>query len=284
MKANVRMTFVLAALGLAAGAASAQEFTKPLQIVSPNPPGANNDFIARLIQPRLGELLHTSVIVENRASANGVVGTEYVARAAPDGSVIAIGNSGTHAVNATLYRQLPYDPVRDFAAITEVAENGLLLVAHPNVPANSVPELIELAKRRHDKLNMAVAGATGEVAGNALMIQAKIRLTNIPYKGGAPAVVAVISGEVDMTITTYGVVIGNVKSGKMKVLAVTGAKRMALLRDEVVKVLNVPQIRERLVANNFDVIGNTPEQFTAMVKREVEKYRKIILESGMARL
>jgi tripartite-type tricarboxylate transporter receptor subunit TctC len=320
MKAGARIVFVLALLGFLSGEASAQEFTKPLQIVSPNVPGGPNDLIARLISVRLGELLRQNVIVENRASANGVVGAEYVARAAPDGSIIGIGNSGTHAINATLYRQLPYDPVRDFAPITELAENGLVLVAHPGVPANSVSELIALAKKQHDKLNIAVAGATGEVAGNALKIQAKIGMANIPYKGGAPAVIAVISGEADMTITTYGVVIGQIKAGKLKPLAVTSAKRLSLLpdvptvaenglpgyeaiiwyglfapartpekivrrlRDEVVKALNMPKIRERLLADNFDVIGSTPEEFTAMVKREVEKYRKIILESGMSRL
>jgi tripartite-type tricarboxylate transporter receptor subunit TctC len=320
MKVGARIVFVLALLGFLSGEAGAQEFTKPLQIVSPNVPGGPNDLIARLISVRLGELLRTNVIVENRASANGVVGAEYVARAAPDGSIIGIGNSGTHAINATLYRQLPYDPVRDFAPITELAENGLVLVAHPGVPANSVSELIALAKKQHDKLNIAVAGATGEVAGNALKIQAKIGMANIPYKGGAPAVIAVISGEADMTITTYGVVIGQIKAGKLKPLAVTSAKRLSLLpdvptvaenglpgyeaiiwyglfapartpekivrrlRDEVVKALNMPKIRERLLADNFDVIGSTPEEFTAMVKREVEKYRKIILESGMSRL
>ena len=320
MEAAARIVFVLALLGFLSGEAGAQEFTKPLQIVSPNVPGGPNDLIARLISVRLGELLRTNVIVENRASANGVVGAEYVARAAPDGSIIGIGNSGTHAINATLYRQLPYDPVRDFAPITELAENGLVLVAHPGVPANSVTELIALAKKQHDKLNIAVAGATGEVAGNALKIQAKIGMANIPYKGGAPAVIAVISGEADMTITTYGVVIGQIKAGKLKPLAVTSAKRLSLLpdvptvaenglpgyeaiiwyglfapartpekivrrlRDEVVKALNMPVIRERLLADNFDIIGSTPEEFAAMVKREVEKYRKIILESGMSRL
>ncbi len=320
MKAGARLVFVLAISGFLSGEAGAQEFAKPLQIVSPNAPGGPNDFIARLISVRLGELLRQNVIVENRASVNGVVGAEYVARAAPDGSIIGIGNSGTHAINATLYRQLPYDPVRDFAPVTELAETGLVLVAHPSVPANSVAELIALAKKYPDRLNIAVAGATGEVAGNALKSQAKIGMTNIPYKGGAPAVIAVISGEADMTNATYSTVIGHIKAGKLKPLAVTSAKRLALLpdvrtvaenglpgyaaiiwygffapartpekivrrlRDEVANVLNLPAIRERLLAENFEIIASTPEEFAAMVKREVETYRKIILESGMARL
>ncbi|HSQ03516.1 MAG TPA: tripartite tricarboxylate transporter substrate-binding protein, partial [Burkholderiales bacterium] len=172
MAAAVRIVLVLAGLGLVPGIASAQDFTRPLQIVSPNAPGGPNDLIARLISVKLADLLHQNVIVENRPSANGVVGAEYVARASPDGSIIGIGNSGTHAINASLYRRPPYDPVRDFAPITELCENGLVLVAHPAVPANSISELIALARRQHGKLNIAVAGATGEVAGNALKIQA----------------------------------------------------------------------------------------------------------------
>src|ERR1700752_2717718 len=120
---------------------------KTVQIIVPNAPGGGPDTIARLIAPRLGEALRQNVIVENRASANGIVGTEYAAKAAADGSVIAMGNAGTHAINATLYRKLPYDPVRDFAAITEVAAAPLVIVAHPAVPAKSVKELVALGKR-----------------------------------------------------------------------------------------------------------------------------------------
>jgi len=259
-------------------------------------------------------------VVENRPSANGVVAADYVARAVPDGSIIGVGNSGTHAVNATLYKKLPYDPVRDFTPITQFAENGLVIVSHPAVPANTVAELIALAKKRKGVLNAAIAGATGEAATNALKLQAGIDMTNVPYKGGPPAIFAIISGEVDLTITSYATVIQQVKAGKLKVLGVTSTNRFALLpnvptvaesglpgfeiimwyglfapartpenivrrlRDEVVKGLNAPDIRQRLLAENCDIIGSTPEEFGAKVKRDVEKFRKVILESGMPRL
>lgn len=320
MMKSLRIALLLSSMALFSAVTFAQGPNKPVQIIAPNVAGGPNDLIARLIAPRLGELLGQNVIVDNRPSANGVVGAEIVARATPDGSVIAIGNSGTHAVNATLYRQLSYDPVRDFAPITELVSNGLVVVANPAFGANNIQELIALAKKEQGKINIAVAGATGELAGNAIKIQGKINMTNIPYKGGAPAIVAVISGESDLVITTYGGVIPHVNTGRMKALAVTSAKRLALmpnvptiaesglegydvvmwyglfapartpgpvvrrLRDAVARVLNMPEIRDRLIADAYEVIGNTPEEFSALVKLEVEKYRKIILESGMTRL
>jgi hypothetical protein len=132
---------------------------KPVLIIVPNAPGGGPDLIARLIAPRLSEALRQNVIVENRASANGIVGTELAARAAPDGSVIAFGNAGTHAINATLYKKLPYDPVRDFAPVSELASAALVTVAHPAVPAKSVKELVALARKAPGKLNIAIAGA-----------------------------------------------------------------------------------------------------------------------------
>jgi tripartite-type tricarboxylate transporter receptor subunit TctC len=302
------------------GNAIAQEITKPLTIVAPTAPGGLNDIIPRLLSVKLSESLRQNVVVENRPSANGVVAADYVARAVPDGSIIGVGNSGTHAVNATLYKKLPYDPVRDFAPITQFAENGLVIVSHPAVPANTVAELIALAKQRKGVLNAAIAGATGEVATNALKLQAGIDVTNVPYKGGPPAIFAIISGEVDLTITSYATVIQQVKAGKLKVLGVTSTNRFALLpnvptvaesglpgfeiimwyglfapartpenivrrlRDEVVKGLDAPDIRQRLLAENCDIIGSTPQEFGAKVKRDVEKFRKVILESGMPRL
>jgi tripartite-type tricarboxylate transporter receptor subunit TctC len=291
---------------------------RTVQIIVPNAPGGGPDTIARLIAPRLAEVIRQNVIVENRASANGIVGTEYVAKAAADGSVIAMGNAGTHAINATLYRKLPYDPVRDFAAITEVASAPLVIVAHPTVPAKSVKELIALGKRLPGKLNIAVAGATGEIAGNALKMQAGVDMKNIPFKGGAPATVSVIAGDTDLTMTNYVAVAQHVETGRLKVLGVTSARRSALLPDvptvaenglagydhqlwygmlapaktpapvvqglyrEISRIVIIPEVRERLVATGHDVVNSTPGQFSEKVRREVEKFRKLILESGMA--
>jgi len=210
---------------------------KPVQIIVPNPPGGGPDFIARLIAPKLSAALRQNVIVENRSGANGVVGTEFAARAVADGSVIAFGNAGTHAINATLYKNLPYDPVRDFAAVSELASATLVMVAHPAVPANSVRELIAVAKKAPGKLNIAIAGATGELAGNALKLQAGIDMKNIPYKGGGPATIAVVSGESDLVLTNYTAVAKLAEAGKLKMLGVTGARRATLIP-------NVPTVAE----------------------------------------
>jgi len=291
--------------------------SKPVLIIVPNAPGGGPDLIARLSAPKLGEALRQNVIVENRASANGIVGTEFAAKAVADGSVIAMGNAGTHAINATLYRKLPYDPVRDFAAVSEVASAPLVIVAHPAVPAKSIKELIALGKRMPGKLNIAVAGATGELAGNALKLQGGFDMKNIPFKGGVPATVSVMSGETDLTMTNYVAVAKQVEAGKLRLLGVTSARRSALLPDvptvaengldgydhqlwygmfvpartpapvvqalylEVSRIIGMPEIRERLVATGHSVIGSTPEQFSDKVRREVEKFRRLILESGM---
>lgn len=291
---------------------------KTVQIIIPNPPGGGPDFIARLIAPKLREALGQNVIVENRPSNNGIVASEFLARAVADGSIIGFGNGGTHAINATLYKKLPYDPVRDFAAISELATGTIVLVAHPKlVAANSVRELIAEAKKAPGKLNIAIAGATGEVAGNAFKLQAGIEMNNVNYKGGGPAVIAIISGDSHMTLTNYTAVATQVEAGRLKLLGVTSARRALQLPNvptfaengldgydfsiwyglfapaktppavvqafyrEVVRIINLPEISERLVATGHEVIGSTPEQFTEKVKREVEKYRKIILESGM---
>ena len=320
VKAVLNFIALLLAL-IAAGAAHAQTAAtlpnKPVQIIVPNPPGGGPDFIARLIAPKLSAALHQNVIVDNRSGANGVVGTEFAARAVADGSVIAFGNAGTHAINATLYKNLPYDPVRDFAAISELASATLVMVAHPSVPAKSVRELIAIAKKAPGKLNIAIAGATGELAGNALKLQAGIDMKNIPYKGGGPATIAVVSGESDLTLTNYTAVAKLAEAGKLKMLGVTGTRRAALIPNvptvaesgldgyeyelwyglfvpvrtpaavvqalyrEVARIVGTPEIRERLTATAHEVIASTPEQFSDKVRREVEKYRKIILESGM---
>ncbi len=290
---------------------------KTVQIIVPNPPGGGPDFIARLIAPRLREALGQNVIVDNRPSNNGIVGAEFLARAVPDGSIIGFGNTGTHAINATLYKKLPYDPVRDFAAISELAIATIVLVANPKLAANSVKELIAEAKSAPGKLNIAIAGATGEIAGNAFKLQAQIEMNNVNYKGGGPAVIAIISGEAHMTLTNYTAVAAQVEAGRLKLLGVTGARRSAQLPHvptfaengldgydfaiwyglfapakvpaavvqalyrEAARIINLPEIKERLVATGHEVVASTPEQFSDKVKREVEKYRRIILESGM---
>jgi tripartite-type tricarboxylate transporter receptor subunit TctC len=293
---------------------------KPMRIVVPNAAAGPNDLVARVLEPKLRESLGQNVIVDNRPSANGVIGSEIVAHATPDGTVLAVGNSGTHAVNWSLYKKPTYDPVKDFAAISEVIFAPLVLVANPSVKANNVKELIAEAKRAPGKINIAVAGATGEIAGNLIKLQGKIDLNNIPYKGGAPAVVAVMSNESQLLLTLYSSLKGPIDAGRLKPLAVTGTRRdpqlpnvqtvaengldgyqvefwvgifapaktpkatVQALGREIVRIVHLPDIRDQFVKVGYEVVGSTPEEFTQRVKRDTEKFRKTILESGMQQL
>ncbi len=318
-----RLLSVLVGMALCPAASYGQESAlpnKPLRFVIPNAAGGPNDFVGRMLAPKLSETLGQNVIVDNRPSANGVTGSELVARAAADGTVLSVGNSGTHAVNATLYKNPTYDPVRDFAAISEVIFSSLVLVAHPNVPANNIKELIAEAKRAPGKLNIAVAGATGEVAGNLIKLQAKIDLNNVPYKGGAPAVIAVASNESQLLLTLYSNLAALIDAGKLKPIGVTGLRRdpqlpkvptiaesgldgyevefwigifapvkppaatVQALGREIVRIVNMPEVKERFVTAGYAVAASTPEQFAERVRRDTEMYRRIILESGMQQL
>jgi tripartite-type tricarboxylate transporter receptor subunit TctC len=293
-------------------------FPRQVRIVVGSIGGTGPDFIARLIAPKLAEALRVNAIVENRPSANGIAATAYAARAPADGSVIMMGNAGTHAINAALYKKLEYDPVADFAGISEIASIPLALVVHPSVPARSVRELVALARKSPGKLNVAVAGASGELMGNALKLQAKIDMTNIHYKGGALAAIAVMSGEADMVFTSYVVIAPHVESGKLRVLGVSSAERMpqlagvptiaeqglpgyeheqwyalfapaklppsmvqALYR-EVTRIVHLQEVTERLLATGHRVVAGTPQQLADKVRREIEKTRQIMRASGMA--
>ena len=318
-----RLLAVLAGLALCPAVSYGQTSAlpnKPVRIIVPNAAGGPNDFAGRIIAPRLSEALRQTVVVENRASANGVIGSEYVAHGDADGSILAVGNSGTHAVNATLYKKPTYDPERDFAAVSEIIFSSLVLVANPKVAANNVAELIAEARREPGKLNIAVAGATGEIAGNLLKLQGRIEMNNVPYKGGAPATIAVVSNETQLLLTLYSSLAALIDAGKLKPIGVTGSQRnrqlpnvptlaesglegyqvefwiglfapaktpaatVQALSREVVRIVNLPEVKDRLIAAGYEVVGSTPEQFTERVRRDTEKYRRIILDSGMQQL
>jgi tripartite-type tricarboxylate transporter receptor subunit TctC len=296
---------------------SAPTLPKQARIVTASIGGTGPDFIARLMAPKFSEGLKINMIVENRPSVNGIVAAQYSAKAPADGSVMMMGNAGTHAINAALYKKLEYDPVADFAPVSEIASVPLALVVHPVVPAKTVKDLIALARQSPGKLNVAVAGAAGELMGNALMLQAKIDMKNINYKGGSQAALAVMSGEADMVFTSYVVVAPNVEAGKLRVLGVTSLERMpqfpnvptiaesgvpgyehdqwyalfapvktppavvAALNREAVRIAKLPDVNEKLVATGHRVVAGTPQQLAEKVKREIEKTRRIMRESGM---
>jgi tripartite-type tricarboxylate transporter receptor subunit TctC len=317
---TTRIVAVLVAAGWPFTVSAQDQAPSPprqLRIITASVGGTGPDFIARLIAPKLSESARMNAIVENRPSVNGIAAAQFAARAPADGSVVMMGNAGTHAINAALYRKLPYDPLTDFAAISEIASVPLALVIHPVVPARSVKELIAVARKSPGKLNIAVAGAAGELMGNAMKLQAKVDMKNIPYKGGAQAAFAVIAGEADMTFTSYVVIAPHVEAGKLRVLGVTGAQRMPqlpnvptiaesglpgydheqwyavfapaktpaavvqVLHKEITRAVQLPDINERLLATGHRVVAGTPQQLADKVRREIDKTRQIMRDSGM---
>ena len=299
---------------LAAGQGAAN---RPLRVLVPVPPGGPSDTAARLILPRLSEALKQTVVIDNRPGANGVAGTDIAAKAAPDGYTLAVGNSGTQAINASLYRKLPYDPVRDFTPIIQMVTSGLVLVANPKVGGASLPDFLGAAKKQPGKFNVGVAGATGELAGDALWVLTGTKLNNVRYKGSAPTELAIVAGEVDVAMLTPLASVQHIGSGRMRAYGISSAQRSPVLPNvptiaeqgikgydfqiwhglfapkgtpdrvirtvnrETAKVLQAPEVKERFAQLGFVIIGNSPEEFAAVVKSEVEKYRKIIKESGI---
>lgn len=313
----LRILVALACLGWFSAVAVAQSSNRPVRVVVPVAPGGPSDTAIRLIVPKLSEALGRAFVVDNRPSPNGVAGTEIASRATPDGFTLNIGNSGTHAINATLYRKLPYDPVRDFVPISQIVTSGMVLVANPKIPAGTLSEFIAFARKQPGKLNMGVAGATGEIAGEALMAQTRTRLNNVRYRGSSPTEIAVLSGEVDVTILTPLATAAHIRSGRLKAFGVTSAQRSPVLPEVpaiaelgidgydfqiwhglfapagtpdrvvravhrgVVHALQAPEVRDRFTQLGFVIIGNSPEEFSRVVESEITKFRKVILEAGI---
>jgi tripartite-type tricarboxylate transporter receptor subunit TctC len=309
--------FLLAAI--AAPAFAQQPYpSRPVRIVSPFPPGGGNDALCRIVAPRLSENLKQQVIVENRAGANGIVGTEVAARSAPDGYTIVLIPSG-HAVNASLYKKLPFDTIRDFTPITLVGSSPLVLAVHPSLPARNVKELIALAKARPGELTYVSAGvgASGHLGGALFETLTNTKMTHIPYKGMAIAIIDLMSGQVTMTFGTSLSVVPHARSGRLRALATTGAQRSPALPDlptvaeagvpgyeaslwygfagparlppeilgrlhsAIVAVLQMPDVRERLATQGLDVQHNTPEEFAKLLVADVARWAKVVQRAGV---
>ena len=290
---------------------------RPIRLLVPSPAGGPSDFAARLITTRLSEALGRNVIVDNRQSVNGILATEIAAKSPPDGSTLLIGNNGTLVINVALYKKLPYDPLRDFAPITQLVSAGTALVASPRFAPQSFREFIAAARKEPGKINIGVAGANGAVGTEVLKQAAGIKLNNIPYKGSSPTEQAIVGGEVEVALLSIPVVAPQVKAGRMKIYGVTTASRSNLMPDvptvreqgiegyefgnwhglvaptgtpdrfvrevyrEAVRILKSREVQELVLARGNEVIANTPEEFGAKLKRDVARYRKIIAESGI---
>ena len=278
------------------------------------PPGGPTDIVARTLAPKLTEALAQPVVVDNRAGAGGVLATEQVAKAAPDGHTLLMGTIGGIAVAMSLIPNRGYDTLRDFAPITQAVTVTNLLVVHPSVPAKNVKELLAIARARPGKLNYASSGngTVTHLAGELFKLMGKVDIVHIPFKGGAPALTALLSGEVDMSYENSLVVTPHVKAGKVKALAVTGSKRSQLMPElptisesglpgydasgwyglfapaatpkaviarvssEAVKALRMPDVVRTLSSQGAEPVGNTPEEFTAFVKSEIEKWARLV--------
>lgn len=306
-------------LTFAAGVAQAQTYpNKPIRIMVPFPPGGSTDVMARNLAAELSKSLGQSIVVENKAGANGNIGSAEVAKAPADGYLLLLSGVGTNAINHSLYPSMPYDSLRDFEHITLLAEGPNVLIVHPNFPAKSVQELIALAKAQPGKLNYGSNGngSSGRLAMEMLRQATVIDMVHVPYKGGGPAMQALLAGEVPMLFTNQDAALPQVKAGKVRALGVASEKRnpaypdvptvaeqgipgfaavswfglsapaktppeiVKKLHAETVKAINQPEFRAKLEANGFVVVGNTPEQFRAFIKSENEKWGKAVKASG----
>jgi len=293
---------------------------RPVRVLTPATPGGPGDIQIRLLLPRLSEALGQTLIVDNRASNNGIVAMDIAAKSPPDGHTFAVGNSGTHAINASLYLKLPYDPVRDFTAVSQFSTTGMVVAGSPRLPGTSIQDLVAFARKQPGKLNVAIPGATGQLAGDALWSQLQLKMTNVPYRGSAPSILALASGEVDLALLTPLAIQTHIQSGKLKAYGVTSKERSPVLPDvptiaeqgvtgydfpywnglfvaartpdsivrtvhrAVVTALQDAEVKERFRQLGLVPVGNTPQEFREVVKRDVEKYRKIIVESNIPRL
>ncbi len=308
----------LVALPQTANSAASAYPAKPIRLIVPFAPGGGTDILARLIAQRLSELFKQQVVVDNRAGGSGIAGTDIVAKAAPDGYTL-IMISSTHTIVPSLFAKVPYDAVKDFAPVTQATSQPYIMGVHPSVPARSVKEFIALAKSTLGQLNYASGGSgtAPHLAGELLKTLTGIDMVHVPYKGGGPALLALISGEVAMLFSSLPSTLPQVKADKVRALAVSSAKRspavpalptvaesgvpgfevinwygvlapartpramVAKLHAEIVKLLQTPEIKERLAADGTDAVGSTPEEFGAYIQAEITKWGKVVKASGM---
>ena len=314
------VVFLTAGTALAAGPAYSQSFpARPLRIVVPFPPGNGTDILARLMAPKMTQALGQPVVVENRGGANGMIGAEAVARAAPDGTTILFTSPSTHVTSIFLSKNLPYDPVRDFTPITAAVEPVTVMIVNPSVPAGSVKELIAYAKAHPGKLDYSSPGigAVFHMSGELFKLGAGVDIVHVPYKGASPALAGVIAGEVSIGFNSLASVLPHMRSGKVKVLAVLEANRyaglpqvpsigefvpgfekpaswfglfgpaalpapvLARLHEEIVRSLKDRDVSSKIDELAMSVIANTPEQFSAMIKSGIDQYGRLIKAAGI---
>jgi tripartite-type tricarboxylate transporter receptor subunit TctC len=314
----LKRLFVFVALALLAGAASAQSYpSKPVRVVIPWPPGGSNDVVGRIVTQKVGENLGQQFIVDNRAGAAGSIGADVVAKAPPDGYTLMV-HSTSHVGNAHLYKKLPYDTLKDFTGVALLAAQPGALTIHPSLPVKTVKEFIALAKARPGTINYSSSGngSAPHLSMELLVAMTGIKIVHVPYKGGAPQVTALVSGETQASLATVSTVLVHVQSGRLRALGVSSAKRSATMPDvptiaeagvpgyemspwigvfvptgtskeliaklnsEINRALKAPDVSNLLSSNALDALGGTPEEFDVRIKADYEKYAKLIKLTG----
>lgn len=309
-----------AVLGPGAAGALAQEYPKkPITMIVPYPAGGATDILARALGEKLTASLGQQVVIDNRPGANGNIGAQIAAKAAPDGYTLLMSPASTLTHNPSLYSKMPFDPLKDFAPISIVAETPMVVVVNPAVPAKSIKELVDLAKSKPGALSFASpgTGSSPHLSGELFKLMTKTDMVHVPYKGAAPAVTDLVGGQVQLMFDTIVSSLPHVKSGKLRALAVTPAKRSPLrpelptvaeagvpgyeattwfgllapagtpkpiiekLHNEVVKILKTPDMKSRLDQLGAEPIGNTPEEFTAAMKQEMAKWAKVVADAAV---
>jgi len=322
MAANDGLRSIVCALAglLAASLACAQNYpAKPIRMIVPFAPGGNTDIIARVFTPKMAENLGQQIVVENRGGAGSVIGTEVVARAAPDGYVLLVV-SAAHTINPAMIRKLPYDSVRDFAFISLIADVPTAFVVHPSLPAKTVGEFIAIARARPGAINYSTAGSgtVGHLAAELLSSMAKIKLVHVPYKGSGPSLVDLVAGHVQMQLSSMPAVIQYVQSGRLRMIAQTGKQRSAAapavptmeeaglpgfvvssgfglmapagtprsiidqLHAALTKALNDPRVKDNLARQGAEVVASTPDDYDQFNRAEIAKWIKVVAEAGIA--
>lgn len=320
MKSILVAVLVIVLASLAVNEVAAQQYpSKPIRLIVPFTPGGTTDILSRIVGQKLSSAMGAQVVIDNRPGAGGNIGAELAAKAAPDGYTLFMGPSGTLSVNPSLYTKLLFDPIQDFAPIALLAMVPSMLVVHPSLPVKSLKELIDYAKARPGQLNYGSSGAGGQpfLAVEYLKLMAGLNIVEIRYKGGAPLTTDLIAGQISLTITGIPTLLPHVKSGRLRALAVSSAKRSAAVPDlptiseaglpgydatawygilapagtpkaiiaklnaELNKGIKQPDVADRLDAEGVETVGSTPEEFAAFIKTESERWSKVIKAAGV---
>jgi tripartite-type tricarboxylate transporter receptor subunit TctC len=312
-----RIALAMFAVVVCGGAAAQPYPSRPLRVVVPFAPGGAVDLVARTVAPKLSEALGQSVVVDNRGGAGGTVGTDIVAKARPDGHTLLVASMGV-AVNAVLYPKLPYDTLKDLAPVTTLGEQPNVVVVHPSLSASSVGELVAMARARPGQINYASGGigSNSHLATLLFLQMAKVEMLHVPYKGLGPAISDLVGGQVQLAVSNVSTALPHVKSGRLRLLAVTSARRfplfpdtptvdeagvkgyessgwygmwgtagtpssvLAVLNKVVTKILDTPAIKEQFGAQGLQPIPTSPEAFGKRLREEIRKWGPVVRASG----